>query len=67
MSRKRLKVLIAAVAVIALGAGLTAGLGNAGPTKTKAGYRIFLLPEANRAAGLQHEQPGCPGGSKGTR
>jgi hypothetical protein len=44
MSRKRLKVLIGAVAVVALGAGLTAGLGNAGPTKTKAGYKIFLLP-----------------------
>jgi rhamnose transport system substrate-binding protein len=45
MSGKRLRLLIVAVAVVALAAGLTAGLGSAGSTKTTAGYKIFLLPK----------------------
>src|SRR5947209_7341040 len=45
MRRKRLAVIIGLVAAVVLAAGLAAGVGSAGQSKTAAGSKVFLIPK----------------------
>ena len=45
MRSKRLAVLLGVVAAGALAAGLAASVGSAGPSKTAAGSKVFLIPK----------------------
>jgi rhamnose transport system substrate-binding protein len=45
MSRKRMALLLGAVAAAVLAMGIVAGVGTAGPTKTAKSYKVFLIPK----------------------
>jgi rhamnose transport system substrate-binding protein len=45
MSRKRMALLLGAVAAAVLAVGIVAGVGTAGPTKTAKSYKVFLIPK----------------------